>query len=875
MTDGMKSSLEECALQYAGMGWKILPCHGINNRNLCTCGNRHKDLKDMAKHPAIDRWNEYSSSDVSDIEKWWHVDKFYNPALHCSKSGMVVIDIDPRGGGDVSFEKLLVDLNIELPATVEALTGEYAVGGQKTRGRHIYLTCDRGKSLVGNLSGLGYPGIDIKFQGYVMLPPSKHFSGVTYQWVEGRDPWTVPVAEIPTDFLAIIEKSRRGKVDYGMGAAINEEVLNDPKYEVNLVEAFGQDLVEGVRNETLYRMTVKITNHMSEFGRRPIDEFMERAILREMVVYNQNHVKPPLDLEELEYLVIRAINWVRDHPRQSYMSEAVEQWARRQQALVIDEDKASELLGATSSEESVSSKNLRMQITDGVKGGKSISDSTSHGNIDIPSDPDAVDIQDGGTPGKRSFSDIGNGRRLVDLFGPGVAYTPEIGWKTWTDGYWQEDKEGLAISELTKKLPPIILSEGSERGEEDRAKSWARSSQSGARLRSTIDIAKSDPRVMVSLDTWDSDPHLFGVANGVINLKTGELIKGAPELRISMRSNIDYIPGLQNPQWLEFLKVATGGDEEYIAFLKRAVGYTFTGLSNLDRIFMVYGPGGTGKNTFLEPIFTVLGEYATTLDTSIVTPTNGLASASDMYHIASLHSKRLAWVDELPEGERFKENTMKKLSGSGMLTGRHPGGRPFTFPMRAKVWISSNHRPPIYDDAMWRRLYALPFVHAPQTPDLYLKQYLTDPSGGAPGVLAWGIEGAIEILNSREKDFLGKSKTVDDSTEIYRKNEDKISLFIEEELVDAPGQTISVNTLYNRYAGWAEVRGEKPMSLSPLVRKLMDKGLSIGGAGTKAFVIDKNLAGYNEMKTAVQARYESSTFYTTPEGTTNKIIIGD
>ena len=137
MANEMKSSLEECALQYAGMGWKILPCHGINNRDLCTCGNRHKDLKDMAKHPAIDRWNEYSSSDVSDIEKWWHVDKFDNPALHCSKSGMVVIDIDPRGGGDVSFEKLLVDLSIELPTTVEALTGEYSIQGQKTRGRHI------------------------------------------------------------------------------------------------------------------------------------------------------------------------------------------------------------------------------------------------------------------------------------------------------------------------------------------------------------------------------------------------------------------------------------------------------------------------------------------------------------------------------------------------------------------------------------------------------------------------------------------------------------------------------------------------------------------------------------------------------------------
>jgi putative DNA primase/helicase len=867
-------TLAGSAMAYAKMGWKIHPCHGINASGVCTCGERHKEIKDMGKHPALNKWNEYSSSDPVDAEKWWHQNKFYNPGLHCSKSGIVVVDIDPRGGGDVSFARLLEDHKLEIPSTVESLTGQYTTNGESVRGRHIYFSCDRGQNFAGNLSELGYPGIDIKFNGYVMLPPSKHFSGVTYEWVEGRDPWSTSLAPVPPGLYSLIKKEYRGKIDYGMGASVSVEMLEDPKYKVDLAVALKTDVIEGERNVTAYSTGVKIANHMTDFGKLPLDEIKERAIIRELVVFNQNHIKPPLGIEEVEYIGFRAINWVRDHPRESYMDERVIDWAKRQQNLVVNEEQVSAVLGKTSSEESASSKNMRLQITESVRNGKSISDSTGHGSIDLPGDPDAVDIEDGGTPGGRSFTDIGNGRRLVDLFGPGIAYTPEIGWKTWKDGYWTEDKEGLSIVELTKKLPPIILAEGTERGEQDKAKAWSRNSQSNARLKSTIDSARSDPRILVPLDTWDSDPYLLGVANGVINLKTGKLIKGAPELRISMRSNVDYVPGLINKFWLDFLYEATGGDLEYVDFLQACVGYTLTGLTNLDRIFLVYGPGGTGKNTFLEPVYNVLGEYASTLDTSIVTPSSGVVSSSDMYHIAGLHGKRLAWVDELPEGERFKENTMKKLSGSGMMTGRHPGGRPFSFPMRAKVWISSNHRPPIYDDAMWRRLYAMPFVHAPKTPDLQLKQYLSDPNGGAAGVLAWAVEGAIRILNSTDKDFLGKSKTVDESTEIYRKNEDKISLFIDEELQDAPGENTPVSTLFNRYAGWAEARGERPLSLGPLVRKLMDKGLDIIGAGTVAYIRDKKLAGYRPMNTAVPSPTQDL-FYETAEGNQpiKKIII--
>lgn len=862
MTKERPTSLADSAASYAQMKWKILPCHGINERNMCTCGEVHKDIKQVAKHPAILKWEQYSSSDLDDIEKWWHKNKLYNPALHCAKSGIAVIDIDPRSAGDVSFERLLSDYSISIPKTVEAYTGEYTYQGKTSRGRHIYFLCENYETLVGNLTDLGYPGIDIKHNGYVMLPPSSHFSGVQYKWIEARSPWDVEIAPMPEELLKILRKEKRGVVDYGLTATISESFLNDPKYKIDLAEILKTKVVEGERNITIFAVVLKVSNYFTDFGNRPRTEIIERAVFREVMIFNLNNVSPSLEQDEVEKLCSRGLNWVYDNPSSSYMSEEVKEWARRQQNITVDENKVADVLGKTSLEESASSKALRLQITESVRSGKSISESTNNGNIDIPSDPDAVYIEDGGTPGRRSFSDIGNGRRIVDLFGSGVAYTPDLGWKTWQDGYWKEDREGLSIIELAKKLPPIILSEGVQTGQEDRAKSWAKNSQSNARLKSAIDIAKSDPRVMVPIEAWDSQAKYFGAGNGIIDLSTGERLQGVPDLRISMRSQVDYIPGLKNQQWEQFLNETTDGNSELIEFLQKAAGYTMSGLSMLDRIFLVYGLSGTGKNTFMEAIFTAMGEYAATLETSIISASNSMSSSADMYHIASLHNKRLAWVDELPEGERFKENTMKKLSGSGMLTGRHPGGRPFTFAMLAKLWISSNHRPPIYDDAMWRRMYAIPFIHKPKNPDPQLKQYLSDPNGGAPGVLAWMVEGAIKVFNSKDKDLIGSSKVVDESTEIYRKNEDRISLFIEEEMVDAPGQAININALYNRYSAWAQNRGERPMSLGALSRKLMDKGVEMSGLGTMAVVVNKSLIGYKEMKTAVPPREEPLSFGT-------------
>jgi putative DNA primase/helicase len=255
-------------------------------------------------------------------------------------------------------------------------------------------------------------------------------------------------------------------------------------------------------------------------------------------------------------------------------------------------------------------------------------------------------------------------------------------------------------------------------------------------------------------------------------------------------------------------------------------------------MFLVYGPPGSGKNTFVEAIVKALGtkQYAWPLDSSVLAANDGSANRSDEYHWAQLRGRRMVWVDELPESERLKENAVKKLTGSSEISARSPGEQPFTFEAQAKLWVTTNHRPAILDDAMWRRLRPIPWSHVPEKSDPDLKAYLFDVEGGLPGVLAWAVEGAVKYLGSSAKDPLGMCSAVEEASSIYRKEQDRIGLFLEEELAESEGNEIQVKKVYATYKMWAGERGEYPLSLGNFQRRLMDRGLNVVGQGSSALL---------------------------------------
>jgi putative DNA primase/helicase len=267
-------------------------------------------------------------------------------------------------------------------------------------------------------------------------------------------------------------------------------------------------------------------------------------------------------------------------------------------------------------------------------------------------------------------------------------------------------------------------------------------------------------------------------------------------------------------------------------------------------MFLVYGPPGSGKNTFVEAIVKCLGtqQYAWPLDSSILAQGDAQSHGSDLYHWAELRGRRMVWVDELPDGERMKENSVKKLTGSSEISARSPGEKPFTFSSQAKLWVTTNHRPIINDEAMWRRLRPIPWSFVPENPDPDLKAYLFDPEGALPAVLAWAVEGAIKYLGSQARDPLGWCTAVSNASDIYRKNEDRIGMFLNEEVKELPGASLPVKALYAIYRIWSEERGERAMSQIAFHRKLSDRGQEIVGQGARA-----ELVGYSLLPRAVHS----------------------
>jgi putative DNA primase/helicase len=830
---------------YAKKGWVLLPVHGITLDGRCTCGKPHGDAKDVGKHPALNNWNSEASSDPEVVAKWYEQNPDYNIGVFCKPSGFFAIDIDPRSGGDESFDILEARAEGAIIPTIEAQTGAYTVNGKTVRGRHLIYKCDPNEKFLGNLSKEGLKGIDIKHNGYILLSPSRHFSGISYDWKPGHAPWNFPdgPAQAPEELLAVL---RAKAVRRGSGSTYQEgswDWLDDLEVggtKVDIETILKDGLVEGQRAVEIYRLACALAN---KFGTTDDARLMIESM---MIRFNAEMVNPPMELEGTNSLLMhthRAIDFVKSSPKidrawpeiSNWVESQGQEWAERSQA-------ETNSMQSASAEVSTVSNPIGDAVSKSAEQGASANDADD--GLNVPKDADSLSAEAGGRPGYRTLTDTGNGRRLIDTYGSVVRYTPGLGWFHWDREYWAPDAENLQISELAKRISPVIASEVLNYGADEQDKkqeivSWAKKAKSNASLSNMVTSANSDPRIIVGVEQWDGNAHLLGVMNGVIDLKTGNKITGAPDLYITKRAPVSYAPGLKNVRWEQFIDFATGGDKEFQDWLQRAVGYTLTGLSNQDVLFLVYGPAGSGKNTFVETVFEALGseQYAGTLPSDQLAAGNS-GNSSQQYYMAELRGKRMIWVDELPEGDRINENQIKQLTGSSTIQGRSPGEKPFNFKAQGKLWITTNHRPIINDDAMWRRLRPIPWMNVAEKPDPDLKAYLADPDGGLPAVLSWAVEGAIKYLNSQAKDPLGWCSVVHESASIYRKNEDRIGIFLDEETSKSEGASVLVKNVYSIYRMWSDERGERPMTQIAFQRKLSDRGMNITGQGARAEIKD-------------------------------------
>jgi putative DNA primase/helicase len=447
-------------------------------------------------------------------------------------------------------------------------------------------------------------------------------------------------------------------------------------------------------------------------------------------------------------------------------------------------------------------------------------------------------------PAKKVFdfadhlSDVGNARRFAHQWGNAVRYVPA--WKTWllwTGQRWERDEIGGIWAYARETVRNIYAEAEDTDAPADRKAiaSWALRSEGETRIRAMVTLAQSELGIPLTPGALDADPWLLNCENGTLDLRTGVLRPHNRLDLITRKVEVAYDPTAECPLWLTFLKRVMKGNTELIAFLQRGVGYSLTGDVREQCFFVLYGDGSNGKTTFITTNQRLLGQYAgeTPFDTLLV---RHQGSATN--DLARLIGKRFVSAAEGDEGVRLTEAKIKRLTGRDRVTARFLHKEYYEFEPAFKLWLSTNHKPIIRgtDHGFWRRPRLVPFTEtiskAEQDPEFPEKLAVE-----LPGILRWAVEGSLEW----QRIGLCTPPEVMAATTDYRREMDRLGVFLDERCVMDSAATETAGLLYQEYRAWAATNGEEPITKTMFGRSLTERGLTAKTNGAQRFWVGVRL----------------------------------
>lgn len=433
----------------------------------------------------------------------------------------------------------------------------------------------------------------------------------------------------------------------------------------------------------------------------------------------------------------------------------------------------------------------------------------------------------------KHLTELGNAERLIEAYGNNLRFCSERKcWMLWTGSCWVPDHTGVTdryLHEMVRGLHASVTSV-TDADKATKMLKWAFASETNKTRKATLELAQTMEGIRLPPGTFDVSLWQFPVANGVIDLKTGDLIPHSREHYFSGTSAIGYDPSATCPKWLEALQTWLP-DDNLRLFVQRAVGYTLTGSNSEQVFFFLHGPGSNGKSTFMLVLQGLLGRFARRITTEAITQHKmGNPGTVRDQAAARLTGARMGIVSEADQNMRLAEGWLKDMTGGGpVATKVLYSDQGETIPT-VKIWFDANYRlrasPGTTDggdaqyDAFWRRMREISFnVRVPS--DRRVKDFhrllLTEEG---PGILAWAVEGCLDW----QENGLPVPEAVRRATTEYRQEMDTLRPFIESTLLCEEGAYVSQKELYLAYKFWAAADGEVSVQKRVLREWLKERG---------------------------------------------------
>jgi P4 family phage/plasmid primase-like protien len=804
------------ALRYIGLGWAVLPLKG--------------------KLPLVEHGLTEATLNEAQVRAWWSKWPWANIGL-VTGGAFFVLDIDIKKDGEETWDALRMRYGGAAVDTLEAVTG--------SGGRHIFFAMPGEEvassqkpvaSIRNSVERLG-PGLDIRgVGGYVVASPSVHpetkrrYSWADDGWGSVMVPGEQAIAAAPAWLLKLIQEAAQRPPSSSSSNSIPEK------------------LGKGQRNDKLFRLGSSLRAR----------GFEEDEIFASLVILNKTRCEPPLDEAELRVIAQSAAKYERgrfaassQQPVASSQSEepvsgadiekAVDD-AIAQNNLQLAVSLAADVAKLPAAAQVLAKTKFRMHFGKAWRASDfddAVRQARRESKVEMPAAHGAAPQpreQPPGTTEKddllwQPLTDSGNGERITHLHGRDMRWCTEMkNWIVWDGRRWAVDEKNSAsqrAKETARKLYFQAVADNVKSG-------WARKSESNGLIKAALERAATEPGVAIAAAQLDTHPYLLNCQNGVVDLRTGELLPHDRGYLITKLCPVTYDPGAKCERWLDFVLWAMGQNPEaepsgravrLLSFLQKAFGYAASGDVSEKCVFILYGPSGdNGKTTMLNAIRRTLGkEYCAQLDINTLMASK-MTDSFMRADLAALRGARFVITSEVESGSQLGEAKLKYLTGMGEIKTKRLYENPIDFEPTHKLFMDCNYRPKVKrgDDALWQRMKSIPFTAKIDRASAEFDANLIEKlEAEAAGILAWIVRGAVQW----KKDGLGSPPEIVDAATEWRDADDPLGDFIEDCCEDGGERWVQVSALSQAYAWWCqENREARPLGRVPFVELMKSKG---------------------------------------------------
>jgi P4 family phage/plasmid primase-like protien len=333
------------------------------------------------------------------------------------------------------------------------------------------------------------------------------------------------------------------------------------------------------------------------------------------------------------------------------------------------------------------------------------------------------------------------------------------------------------------------------------------------------------------LNMLDSKNDILCFTNGVIDFTTNKFRDGVPEDYTHKCTNIPYIDLKLANQ--EIVKEVTTfmcqlfPDQELREYMWDHAASMLSG-KNTNQTFNIYiGSGRNGKSKFVELLSGILGDYKATVPVSLITKQRTIIGGASP-EVAGLVGVRLAVMQESSVSDQINEGPMKELTGGDMIQCRALYRDPISFIPQFKLVMPTNNLPGINgkDEGTWRRIRACEFKSEfkenPDTRDKY--QFVVDKNLD----LKFELWKPVFMSMLVERAYITKGNVVDCkmvliNSEKYRKDQDYLSSFVKDCVIEHPTGILRDTELYDKFSEWWKLLYGKNVPMGKDLFNYMEK----------------------------------------------------